>query len=109
MTRTSLMSLTMIGAMLLPAIADARPRDRGWNNPDVYYASYDENGRLRCDKGTEGLIIGGVAGGLLGNRVAGSGDRTVGTILGAGLGALAGRAIDRADSPSRNDPRCRRR
>jgi hypothetical protein len=108
MTRTTLMSLTLIGAMILPAMADARPRDRGWQNPD-YDRVYDDNGRLRCDRGTEGLIIGGVAGGLLGNRIAGSGDRTVGTILGAGLGALAGRAVDRADSPTRNDPRCRRR
>jgi len=36
---------------------------------------------------------------LLGNTVAGRGDRTIGTILGAGVCALAGRAIDRSDRP----------
>ncbi len=50
------------------------------------------------DSGTTGLLIGGLAGGLLGNEVAGRGDRTVGAVLGAGVGALAGRAIDRSDS-----------
>jgi len=33
--------------------------------------------------------------GRLGHEVAGRGDRTLGTVLGAGAGALAGRAIDR--------------
>lgn len=52
----------------------------------------------RCyDKGNGGLAIGGIAGGLLGNQIAGRGDRTLGTILGAGAGALAGRAIDKSD------------
>ncbi len=51
--------------------------------------------RYRCDRGTGGTIIGAIAGGLLGNTVAGRGDRGVGTIVGAGVGALAGRAIDR--------------
>jgi hypothetical protein len=31
--------------------------------------------------------------------VAGRGDRLLGTVLGAGAGALAGRAIDRSDDP----------
>ena len=50
--------------------------------------------RHHCrDKGTGGLIIGGIAGGLLGHEVAK--DKTAGTIIGGGVGALAGRAIDR--------------
>ena len=48
-----------------------------------------------CDRGDGGTEIGAIAGGLLGNSVAGYGDRTAGTIIGAGVGALAGRAIDR--------------
>lgn len=57
----------------------------------------------RCGKGTTGLLIGAVAGGLLGRAVAGrDGDRTAGAIIGGGTGALAGRAIDRSDD------RCRR-
>lgn len=58
----------------------------------------------RCGKGTTGLVIGAVAGSLLGRAVAGrDGDRTAGLIIGGGTGALAGRAIDRSDD------RCRRR
>lgn len=47
-----------------------------------------------CDRGTGGTIIGAIAGGLLGNEVAGRGSRTEGTIIGGAVGALAGRAID---------------
>ncbi|USI73346.1 glycine zipper 2TM domain-containing protein [Sphingomonas morindae] len=52
-------------------------------------------GRPCRDAGTGGTIIGAIAGGLLGNGIAGHGDRAAGTLLGGGLGALAGRAIDR--------------
>ena len=51
--------------------------------------------RHRCHGGTGGAIIGAIAGGLLGNAVAGYGDRTAGTIIGGGVGALAGNAIGR--------------
>ena len=50
---------------------------------------YEEDGRGEV----VGAAIGAVAGGLLGNRIAGRGNRTVGTIAGAGLGAAAGMAI----------------
>jgi hypothetical protein len=53
-----------------------------------------ENYRCRSD-GTTGTIIGAIAGGLIGNGIAGRGDRAVGTIIGGGLGAVAGNAIDR--------------
>lgn len=39
-----------------------------------------------------GALIGAAAGGVLGNRIAGSGNRTAGTLIGAGAGALAGMA-----------------
>ncbi|MGI9362348.1 MAG: glycine zipper 2TM domain-containing protein [Parasphingorhabdus sp.] len=56
---------------------------------------YNDRRRYReCDRGTGGTIIGAIAGGLLGNEVAGRGDKTVGTIIGGAAGALAGRAID---------------
>ncbi|WP_019834471.1 glycine zipper 2TM domain-containing protein [Sphingomonas sp. PR090111-T3T-6A] len=51
--------------------------------------------RHRCHDGTTGTIIGAIAGGLLGNAVAGYGDRTAGTIIGGGVGALAGNAVGR--------------
>ena len=62
-----------------------------------------DDGRYYCRRsnGTTGLIVGGVAGALLGREVAGSrGDRTLGAILGAAGGALLGREVDRGASRS---------
>lgn len=90
--------------MVIPAIAastqqaEARGRHeyREWRGQD---------GRMRCRRpdGTTGLVIGGVAGALLGRTIDTRGDRTLGTLGGAAVGALAGRAIER-DSGKR---RCR--
>lgn len=53
----------------------------------------------RCHRdGSTGAIIGALAGGLLGNGIAGHGDRTLGTVLGGAGGALAGRAIERSSN-----------
>lgn len=51
--------------------------------------------RSRCRTGNTGTILGAIAGGLLGNSIAGRGDRALGTVLGAGGGALAGHAIEK--------------
>lgn len=61
------------------------------------------DGRYYCKKenGTTGLLIGAAVGGLIGNEVAGRGDRTLGAILGAAGGALLGREIDRSNSRCR--------
>jgi len=80
-------------------------RDRSYRGYDRSYRGYDRSYRgynyrnRKCNDGDGGTIVGAIAGGLLGNTIAGRGDRTVGTILGAGVGALAGRAIDRSDRP----------
>jgi len=70
---------------------------RGYNGYDGYdrYRYRDD----RCRSGDTGTIIGAIAGGLLGHSVAGRGDRALGAVLGAGAGALAGRAIERSDRP----------
>lgn len=74
---------------------------RGYYADSRYQQGYYGNQRRsqnRCrGDGTTGTIIGAIAGGLLGNSVAGRGDRTLGTVIGGGAGALAGRAIDRSD------------
>lgn len=89
-----LVAATVTLGAVAPAMADAAPRHR-------YYKRHDNRhyyGNRRCyDKGNGGLAIGGVAGGLLGNTVAGRGDKTLGTVIGAAAGALAGRAIDKSD------------
>ena len=78
-----------------------RGYDRSYRGYDRNYRGYNRSYRARqkCNDGDGGTIVGAIAGGLLGNTVAGRGDRTIGTILGAGVGALAGRAIDRSDRP----------
>ena len=40
-------------------------------------------------------MLGAIAGGLIGNGIAGYRDRGLGTVLGAGLGAVTGTAIER--------------
>ena len=109
--------LTLTGAALAmgvtaivpvaPATAQSRHYhdrhyDRGYyDNGRTYrgenYRSY--RARQKCNDGDGGTIVGAIAGGLLGHTIAGRGDRTLGAVLGAGAGALAGRAIDRSDRP----------
>lgn len=57
------------------------------------------DGRYYCERenGTTGLIIGAGVGALLGRAIDTRGDRTVGTVLGGALGAVLGREIDRGD------------
>jgi uncharacterized protein YcfJ len=58
---------------------------------------YYRNNRGRgCSNGDGGTVIGAIAGGLLGNTVAGRGDKLLGTVIGGAGGALAGRAIDKS-------------
>jgi hypothetical protein len=74
-----------------------RGYNQGYYNQRGYNQGYGNHYGQRCS-GSTGTIIGAIAGGLLGNEVAGRrGDRTLGAIIGAGAGALAGRAIDRSD------------
>lgn len=72
-----------------------RPRRLGRN--DRIYRGSDNRYYCQRDDGTTGLIIGGMAGGVLGHIIAPGGSKTVGAILGAGAGALIGKAIDRGD------------
>lgn len=57
----------------------------------------DRDGRYYCQRrdGSRGAIVGALAGGVLGNIIAPGDSKTLRTILGAGVGAFAGRAIDR--------------
>ncbi|HET6537726.1 MAG TPA: glycine zipper 2TM domain-containing protein [Sphingopyxis sp.] len=70
-------------------------RDQRVNNNTRIWRGND--GRYHCkkDNGTTGLLIGGAVGGLAGNTIAGNGDKLLGTVIGAGAGALLGREIDR--------------
>ncbi len=101
-------TLAIGAAAIIPAAADAQSYhgDRyaySQADRDGYNRHDNDRGRdhryrddRRCNSGTGGTIIGAIAGGLLGNAVAGYGDRGVGTVVGAGAGALAGHAIARS-------------
>ncbi|MEZ0496578.1 glycine zipper 2TM domain-containing protein [Sphingomonas sp. IW22] len=82
---------TIIPTTKAEAAAQKRHKYREWRGRD---------GRRYCRKpdGTTGLVIGGVAGALVGRTIDTRGDRTLGTLLGAGAGALAGREVERATS-----------
>lgn len=93
----ALSAATMVATSIVPlASADAR-KYREWRGRD---------GRTYCTKsnGTTGLVVGGVAGALVGRSIAGRGDKTVGTILGGVAGAFGGQAIDKTNTAKR---RCR--
>lgn len=54
----------------------------------------EARGCRRMNK-TEGAIVGAVAGGVLGNVIAGRGSRRTGTLVGAAAGGVAGHEIAR--------------
>jgi len=71
------------------------PRRLGRN--DRIYRGSDNRYYCQRDDGTTGLIIGGISGGVLGHIITPGGSKTLGTIIGAGAGALIGKAIDDGD------------
>jgi hypothetical protein len=73
-----------------------RARDR-----DRYWQGNDGRWRCRKDDGTVGLLVGAGVGALLGREVDRRGDRTLGTVLGAVGGGLLGREIDRGSARCR--------
>ncbi|GEM_PF-1335735 len=64
---------------------------RGEMREGTYIAYEDESERR--SSGILPSIITAVIGGVAGNRIAGSGDRLAGTLIGAGVGGLAGLAL----------------
>jgi len=69
-------------------------RERRLGRGDHIYRGGDGRYYCRRNDGTTGLVIGAIAGGLLGNSVRGD---ALGTLVGAGGGALLGQAIDRGN------------
>ena len=76
---------------------DRRYKARRLGRNDRIYRGSDDQYYCRRSDGTTGLIIGGLAGGVLGNSIAGGGSKTLGTLLGGATGALLGRSIDRGN------------
>ena len=76
---------------------DRRYGERRMGRNDRVYRGSDDRYYCRRDDGTTGLIVGGIAGGVLGNIVARERSKTLGTIIGASAGAIIGQSIDRGD------------
>jgi uncharacterized protein YcfJ len=53
-----------------------------------------------------GTVVGAVAGGLLGNAVAGHGSKTAGTVIGAGVGAVAGHEVAKRNNEKKPNQEC---
>lgn len=81
--------------------AGTQYRERVVNPDERVYAGYDGRYYCRRTDGTTGLIVGGAAGGLLGNVIDGGRSRVLGTLLGGAAGALAGRAVEQNQSQIR--------
>ena len=75
--------------------------ERRLTRNDRIYRGNDGRYYCRRNDGTTGLIIGALAGGLLGNQIDNGRSSTLGTLLGAGGGALIGRSIDRGEARCR--------
>jgi len=69
------------------------PRVLGRNDP--IWRGYDNRYYCRRSDGTTGLIIGGLAGGTLGNVLAPGGSKVLGSIIGGTVGAVIGNSVDR--------------
>lgn len=80
-------------------------RPRVMSSNERIYRGQDNRYYCRRNDGTTGLVIGGLAGGLLGNTVAPGGSKLLGTVLGGGAGALIGQAIGKGGNNNR--PTCR--
>lgn len=119
--RKTLLAATMVALALPIAPVAADPPSwapaNGWRaknyNQRNYAPAYrtdngvrywqGQDGRYYCKRsnGTVGLLIGGVAGALVGRAIDTRGERTTGTIVGAAAGALLGREVDRNRSRAR--------
>jgi outer membrane lipoprotein SlyB len=113
MLKKTILALSALSTLAVPATADARHRGyyNGYGYNQGYYPqqAYGYGNRYygrtygyrehRCS-GTTGTIVGAGAGALLGHEI-GRGtyhqhSGTTGTILGAALGAIAGRAVGKS-------------
>jgi hypothetical protein len=82
---------------------DPRYQERTLGTNDQVYRGSDGRYYCRRSDGTTGLIVGGAAGGVLGNVIDGGRNRTAGTLIGGALGALLGRSVEQ----NQQQVRCR--
>jgi Ni/Co efflux regulator RcnB len=72
------------------------PPERGYSDEYDVPRGYENYERCLKSNGLKGAAIGALIGGFAGNRIAGRGNRTGGTLVGAGIGGLLGVAAEKA-------------
>lgn len=77
--------------------SDNRYREYRLGPNDRIYRGRDGRYYCRRSDGTTGLIVGAIAGGVLGNLIAPGDSRAVGTVIGAIGGGAVGAAVDSSD------------
>jgi hypothetical protein len=80
---------------------DSSYQERRMSSDEQVYRGSDGRYYCRRSDGTAGLIVGGVAGGALGDAIAPRGSKTLGTLLGAIGGAAVGSSVDKGDTRCR--------
>ncbi len=90
--KTIALSASLAALMLsaAPELSQARTRHVEHR---VFHRHYSGCEAQHHQSANNGTVIGAVAGGVLGNQLAGHGSRTLGTVLGAGGGAVVGHQI----------------
>lgn len=94
---------SLLGVTLMTLAGAAMPTVASANGG--YYNGQTPHEACKADERSDklaGAVIGGVVGAVLGSQVSGDGQRTEGSYIGAGLGALAGAGI--ADKQVDCDP-----
>lgn len=76
-------------------------RERTLSRRDRIYRGQDGRYYCRRSDGTTGLIVGAIAGGMLGNAITRGDSKLLGTIIGMGVGGAIGQAIDRGEARCR--------
>ncbi|HKR24456.1 MAG TPA: glycine zipper 2TM domain-containing protein [Allosphingosinicella sp.] len=100
----SLLAVTVAFPMLsVPAASKEREDYNRYYDRDGNYSGptwRGNDGRMYCRKrdGTTGLIVGAVAGALVGRAIDGGRNRATGTIVGGAAGALIGREVERSSN-----------
>ena len=79
---------------------DPRYAERPLGSEDQVYRGSDGRYYCRRSDGTVGLVVGAGVGALLGRAIDTRGERGTGTILGGALGALLGRQVERSSDIS---------
>jgi Ni/Co efflux regulator RcnB len=74
------------------------PPERGYSDEYDVPRGYENYERCLKSNGLKGAAIGALLGGIAGNRIAGRGNRTGGSLIGAGIGGLLGVAAEKAQS-----------